>query len=209
MSTRASIFIDQGPCNRWLFNPCDGDPNGIGSDLVIQLRAYLSEKKPADDKWEADPIAEFIKERDMTYRDISSLAQDSEYIYVIDCAAKRLFCYKHSVFTPFDLDYPGDPLEIPNNSFDGRQKSQEASDKSSFSFDEMFESLPGLPFSPIQFRDTADGKTARIEIFNTALSGILEKWSISDITRNPDAEINYIVSIAKSLTDKALNALSK
>lgn len=209
MNTKASILIHGWENSVWLLYNCNGHPSDLGPDLVDLLRIYEYENTLGEKKWQPSKIADFITERDLEYKNADSYSQDSEYIYVIDSDIKRLFCYKHEKNSVFDALCPGDPLEIPDNLFDGRQRSQEALDKSSVSFCDMFKSLPGLPESLIQYKDTSDGKMARTEIFNTALGGILEKWSISDITRNPDAELNYIVSIAKSLTDKALKALSR
>lgn len=136
VSTRANIIISECkvPLSEdkdkiILYHHSDGFPGGVGSELVDFLREFNMRLKELNDlqsnssaqvlEWTPENVAEFITDRDMSYRRVTGVTDAAEYIYIIDTTKKRLSC--HAADGCIDLDCLGDRIEIDGNVFDGRQ----------------------------------------------------------------------------------------
>ena len=85
MSTRATIKIQEGHVERWLYHHCDGYPEGVGEDLDQLLNT--------EKRWSIESIFYRLTE-DEEYEPTKGQHGDEEYAYLIDCDMKKLKCYK-------------------------------------------------------------------------------------------------------------------
>ena len=84
MSTRATIKIQEGHVERWLYHHCDGYPEGVGEDLDQLLNT--------EKRWSIESIFYRLTE-DEEYEPTKGQHGDEEYAYLINCDDMSLVCY--------------------------------------------------------------------------------------------------------------------
>lgn len=138
MSTRAYIRIEKdGEQPVHFHHHCDGYPSGVGDELSGWLREYTGE-------WNPQAIGKYINDRDSDYHFIEKgPAWDHEYVYVINCTERRLLCYYKGISDDFDMEYPGDPVELVRCYFDNEAHT-ESFDWSSFRREVAMDILAGF-----------------------------------------------------------------
>lgn len=100
MSTRASIIIKNEKTNEVinLYHHCDGYPDGVGCELAEFFSKYYNNENWY---WNVSEIAnELVKSETLDGYEIATAPhQDIEFLYLIDCEAQSLKCYKRDFGT--------------------------------------------------------------------------------------------------------------
>jgi len=113
MSTRCHIVIkEKGFGNVYIYHHCDGDPGGVGSEIVWALAGYQKYTKEFDLKWSIKGVSEEILRLDDEYKEDYEIHGDEDYIYEIDCDNRTVKCYAGEYY---DEKFPGDEIVIPGN----------------------------------------------------------------------------------------------
>lgn len=100
MSTRTSILIQGADDVRWFYHHTNGHPTFMG----LLLAKLLNESDYVKNEWSVKDISEMFRKEEIiygegkykaTFKEDIDIADDSEYVYHINCASKTLTCYIH------------------------------------------------------------------------------------------------------------------
>lgn len=100
MSTRTSILIQGSDDVRWFYHHTNGHPTFMG----LLLAKLLNESDYVKNEWNVNDIADMLLKEEVRYgvgnykanfEEYYELADDCDFVYMINCLNKSLTCYRH------------------------------------------------------------------------------------------------------------------